>query len=265
MLSLGTWVVTDLPIMTVTPNRQSKPPFKGRVVSAFIRVAKATAVILIVSLSLVLVAVASPRAGAVAGGVVALIGIFAYFRPISTLWIRSRVTACFLIGVSALTAIVSVKALQVENHLAELEAAERTRANLERLKKNDPQAYLAKLRADNDNRWENELRILDGPAYEKLISDRRAGEEQRRTASITKLLNDLRITDKNAIDAQFDIYDRLASLEPTNPEYKVARERLEKDVRKKRDADYLLTDQIRAPIGYVDIENYLGQRVALTM
>ena len=204
----------------------------GRFVERVIAALKSLAVISIAILILAAIIWLSPVSGFLAALAFALAALVFHRAPLppirraaDKLWLTQNTTiAVFLVAIlCALTAIpLWVKQYRAEQ--AAIIVAEQAR--LQALRQSNPKQYLAELKAANDGRWESEFKTLDPPGYATYLADLKAKQEQQRQADIRQTAAQLASTKPDDLQRQSEIYSELLRLDPTNKDYKAAKDKI---------------------------------------
>jgi hypothetical protein len=213
------------------------PAIGSRVRSIIDTCLKGFAVILGIFISLALVSVNFPQYGLCVSLIVVLAAVIASKRPFRPGWLGSKLVTIPVLCVAVFGVVASL--LAWSNQLQELAAKKerehqeliaRAEARLQELRRSDPQAYLAELKAASDGRWESEFAALDKQGYELFVGERRRSEEAARKAQVAKLVDALKTVPPTDTEGMLALYISLNTLEPTHQEYKKKREALTKQV-----------------------------------
>ena len=215
----------------------------GRFVERVIAGLKSLAVLSVVVAILAAIIWLSPVSGFLAAFSFALAALVFHRAPLppirraaDKLWLTQNTTiAVFLVAIlCALTAIpLWVKQYRAEQ--AAMVAAEQAeqaamvaaeQARLQALRQSNPKQYLAELKAANDGRWESEFKTLDPPGYATYLADLKAKQEQQRQADIRQTAAQLASTKPDDLQRQSEIYSELLRLDPTNKDYKAAKDKI---------------------------------------
>jgi hypothetical protein len=131
---------------------------------------------------------------------------------------RWRRIFVLVIGI-AVAGLAGFVAKQMRLNENQFEAAREKQTSLQELRRSDPKAYLAELKASNDPRWAREFEALDKQGYQSFVA-----------TEITKLKDEIKSVPATDISRMLAIYVRLTDLDPANQEYKSKRETLTKQV-----------------------------------
>ena len=232
-----------------------------RVKWLLMEVLKGWLVISFAATSLLILALTIPKVAIGACAIVFLVGALAVARPnekiaewSDALWLP-QFTAGVLIALSILVVMFSGGQVAERSRQYEAAMAAAEKARKAELRKSNPAQYLAELQAKNDPSWEREFEALDPSGYEQYSAEQQRKLEAQRQADI-KLLSEQLSRTSDEIEAQLNIYERLAGLDRSNKEYAKQVSLLKPKVDALREARELAADQLRNPRKYVTLSNF---------
>jgi hypothetical protein len=213
---------------------------------------KGLAVVLGILVLLVVLLANSAQLALYGSVLLGMMALLVFVWPFPPVWLGGRFVSIAILCIAVLGGAASQRV--AEHQRSELAA--KNEARMQDLRRSDPHAYLAELKAIGDSRWESEFQTLDKQGYEMFVAERRRNEELARNAEIAKLVEALRAVPTSDIERMLVFYDQLSTLEPTNVDYKRKRESLSKQVAEVKLKKQREAEQLANPESYVALESF---------